>query len=136
MIEGRATSRYVRTSAQKAKLVLDLIRGKKVDTALATLRFSPRGVAKDVEKAVLSAVANAQQREGASGDVDRLQVWACHADQGPTLKRIRAAPQGRAFRVLKRTAHLTVVVRERPEVAAVVRVGGTGTESTTETKAD
>ena len=80
MIEGRATSRYVRTSAQKAKLVLDLIRGKKVDTALATLRFSPRGVAKDVEKAVLSAVANAQQREGASGDVDRLQVWACHAD--------------------------------------------------------
>ena len=125
MIEGRATSRYVRTSAQKAKLVLDLIRGKNVDAALATLRFSPRHVAQDVEKTVLSAVANAQQQEGASGDVDRLSVWSCHADQGPTLKRIRAAPQGRAFRVLKRTSHLTVVVRERPEAAAAVRVGGT-----------
>ena len=126
MIEGRATSRYVRTSAQKAKLVLDLIRGRSVDAALATLRFSPRSVAKDVEKAVLSAVANAQQQEGASGDVDRLSVWACHADQGPTLKRIRAAPQGRAFRILKRTSHLTVVVRERPEVATVARVGDAG----------
>ena len=123
MIEGRATSRYVRTSAQKAKLVLDLIRGKNVDAALATLRFSPRSVAKDVEKTVLSAVANAQQQEGANDDVDRLCVWACHADQGPTLKRIRAAPQGRAFRVLKRTSHLTVVVRERPEAATVARVG-------------
>ena len=126
MIEGRATSRYVRTSAQKAKLVLDLIRGKNVDAALATLRFSSRGVAKDVEKTVLSAVANAQQQEGADGEVENLSVWACHADQGPTLKRIRPAPQGRAFRVLKRTTHLTVVVRERPEVAAVTRVGDTG----------
>ncbi|MCY4076335.1 MAG: 50S ribosomal protein L22 [Acidobacteria bacterium] len=125
MIEGRATSRYVRTSAQKAKLVLDLIRGKNVDAALATLRFSSRGVAKDVEKTVLSAVANAQQQEGADGEVENLSVWACHADQGPTLKRIRPAPQGRAFRVLKRTTHLTVVVRERPEVAAVTRVGDT-----------
>ena len=136
MIEGRATSRYVRTSAQKAKLVLDLIRGKKVDEALATLRFSPRRVAKDVEKAVLSAVANAQQHEGASEDVDRLSVWACHADQGPTLKRIRAAPQGRAFRVLKRTSHLTVVVRERPEVAAVVPVGDAGAAGAPEGPAD
>ena len=135
MIEGRATSRYVRTSAQKAKLVLDLIRGKNVDTALATLRFSPRSVAKDVEKTVLSAVANAQQ-EGASGDVDRLSVWMCHANQGPTLKRIRAAPQGRAFRVLKRSAHLTVVVRERPEAATVARVGDTDAQSTPEAKAD
>ncbi|MCY4658188.1 MAG: 50S ribosomal protein L22 [Acidobacteria bacterium] len=125
MIEGRATTRYVRTSAQKAKLVLDLIRGRNVDAALATLRFSPRSVAKDVEKTVLSAVANAQQQEGASDDVERLSVWACHADQGPTLKRIRAAPQGRAFRILKRTAHLTVVVRERPGVATVARVGRT-----------
>ena len=136
MIEGRATSRYVRTSAQKAKLVLDLIRGKNVDEALATLRFSPRGVAKDVEKTVLSAVANAQQREGASDDADRLCVWACHADQGPTLKRIRAAPQGRAFRILKRTSHLTVVVRERPEAATVTRVGDPGRPDAPEAEAD
>lgn len=120
MIEGRATVRYVRTSAQKAKLVLDLIRGRDVNTALATLRFARKGVARDVEKAVRSAVANAQQKEGASGDVDRLYVGACHADQGPSLKRIRAAPMGRAFRILKRTAHLTVTVRERPETATVV----------------
>ncbi len=123
MIEGRATSRYVRTSAQKAKLVLDLIRGRDVNTALATLRFARKGVAKDVEKTLRSAVANASQREGGSGDVDRLYVGVCHADQGPSLKRIRAAPMGRAFRVLKRTAHLTVVVRERPESTSVVTVG-------------
>ncbi len=123
MIEGRATSRYVRTSAQKAGLVLDLIRGRDVNTALATLRFARKGVAKDVEKTLRSAVSNASQREGGSGDVDRLFVGVCHADQGPSLKRIRAAPMGRAFRVLKRTAHLTVVVRERPESTTVVTVG-------------
>ena len=123
MIEGRATSRYVRTSAQKAGLVLDLIRGRDVNTALATLRFARKGVAKDIEKALRSAVANASQRDGGSGDVDRLYVGACHADQGPSMKRIRAAPMGRAFRIVKRTAHLTVVVRERPESTTVVTVG-------------
>ena len=124
MIEGRATARYVRGSAQKAKLVMDLIRGRAVNDALATLRYSRKGVARDVSKVLRSAVANAQQKEGASGDVDRLVVGSCHADQGPSLKRIRAAPMGRAFRIIKRTAHLTVTVRERPEKAApVVAVG-------------
>ena len=115
MIEGRATARYVRTSAQKAKLVVDLIRGKDVNSALATLRFTRKGVAKDVEKVLRSAIANAQQKEGAGEEVERLYVRECYADQGPTLKRIRAAPMGRAFRILKRTAHLTVIVEERPE---------------------
>ena len=115
MIEGRATARYVRTSAQKAKLVVDLIRGKDVNSALATLRFARKGVAKDVEKVLRSAIANAQQKDGAGDEVERLYVRACYADQGPTLKRIRAAPMGRAFRVLKRTSHLTVIVEERPE---------------------
>ncbi len=115
MIEGRATARYVRTSAQKAKLVVDLIRGKDVNSALATLRFTRKGVAKDVEKVLRSAVANAQQKEGAGDEVERLYIRECYADQGPTLKRIRAAPMGRAFRILKRTAHLTVVVEERPD---------------------
>ena len=62
-----------------------------------------------------SAIANAQQKEGAGEEVERLYVRECYADQGPTLKRIRAAPMGRAFRILKRTAHLTVIVEERPE---------------------
>ena len=115
MTEGRATARYVRTSAQKAKLVIDLIRGQDVDTALAILRFARKGVARDVEKVLRSAVANAQQKQGAGDEVERLYVRECYADQGPTLKRIRAAPMGRAFRVLKRTSHLTVIVGELPE---------------------
>ena len=118
MIEGRATARYVRTSAQKAKLVIDLIRGQDVDTALATLRFARKGVARDVEKVLRSAVANAQQKQGAGDEIERLYVRECYADQGPTLKRIRAAPMGRAFRVLKRTSHLTVIVGELPEGAS------------------
>ncbi len=118
MIEGRATARYVRTSAQKAKLVMDLIRGQNVDRALATLRFSQKRVAGAVAKVLRSAVANAEQKEGAGGDVDRMFVSRCYADQGPSMKRIRPAPMGRAFRIVKRTAHLTVHVEERPEVAA------------------
>jgi large subunit ribosomal protein L22 len=122
MIHAKATARYVRTSAQKAGLVLALIRGKDVNRALATLRYTRKGVAPDVEKLLRSAIANAQQKEGFSGDVDRLYVSACFANQGPSQKRVRPAPMGRAFRVLKRTAHLTVQVSERKE--KVVTVGG------------
>ncbi len=132
MIEGRATARYVRTSAQKAKLVIDLIRGKDVDSALATLRFTRKGVAKDVEKVLRSAVANAQQAQGPGDEVERLYVRECYADQGPTLKRIRAAPMGRAFRILKRTSHLTVIVEERPDgrVSRTRRRGRGGADGT------
>jgi len=122
MIQAHATARYIRTSAQKAGLVLDLIRGKDVNQALATLRFTRKGVAGDVAKLLRSAIANAQNKDGFSGDVDRLFVSAAYANQGPSAKRVRPAPMGRAFRVLKRTAHLTVAVSERPE--KVVRVGG------------
>ena len=114
MIEAQATARYVRTSAQKAGLVLDLIRGKDVNRALATLRFARKSVAEDISKVLRSAIANAQQKEGFSGDVDRLYVAACYANQGPSAKRVRPAPMGRAFRVLKRMAHLRVQVSERP----------------------
>jgi large subunit ribosomal protein L22 len=123
MIQGEATARYVRTSAQKAGLVLDLIRGCDVNKALALLQFSRKHVARDISKVLRSAIANAQQKEGFGGDVDRLFVSACFADQGPTMKRIRPAPMGRAFRVVKRTAHLTVHVAEKaqriPAVAPV-----------------
>jgi large subunit ribosomal protein L22 len=120
-IEAQATARYVRTSAQKAGLVLDLIRGKDVNRALATLKFTRKGIAADIEKVLRSAIANAQNHDGFSGDVDRLYVSAAFANQGPSAKRVRPAPMGRAFRVLKRTAHLTVKVSERPE--KVVAVG-------------
>jgi large subunit ribosomal protein L22 len=118
MIEAHATARYVRTSAQKAGLVLNLIRGMNVTTALATLKFSGKGVARDVAKVLQSAIANAKQKDGFGGEVDRLFVSACYANQGPSQKRIRPAPMGRAFRVLKRTAHLTVAVTEKAETVA------------------
>jgi large subunit ribosomal protein L22 len=130
MTEAQATARYVRTSAQKAGLVLDLIRGKNVDRALATLKFTRKSVADDITKVLRSAIANAQQKEGFSGDVDRLFVSACYANQGPSAKRVRPAPMGRAFRVLKRTAHLTVHVSERAApvvaVAASAKSGKAG----------
>jgi len=115
MIAGQATAKYVRTSAQKAGLVLALIRGGDVNQALSALQFSRKKIARDIEKVLRSAIANAQQKPGFSGDVERLYVSACYADQGPSQKRVRPAPMGRAYRVVKRTAHLTVAVAERPE---------------------
>jgi large subunit ribosomal protein L22 len=123
MIQALATARYVRTSAQKAGLVLALIRGKDVNRALATLKFTRKSVAEDISKVLRSAIANATNKDGFSGDVERLYVSACYANQGPSAKRVRPAPMGRAFRVLKRTAHLTVEVAERPE--KVVAIGTT-----------
>ena len=143
MIEGRATARYVRTSAQKAKLVMDLIRGQSVDQALATFAFSRKRNAGDIAKVLRSAVSNAEQKEGASGDVDRMIVASCYADQGPSQKRIRPAPMGRAFRIVKRTAHLTVNVVEQDEESARAQrrrsrgrsSSGTGSKKKTSAKA-
>jgi large subunit ribosomal protein L22 len=119
-VQAHATAKYIRTSAQKAGLVLDLIRGRDVNHALAALKFARKGVARDIEKVLRSAIANASQKEGFGGEVERLFVAACYANQGPSQKRIRPAPMGRAFRVVKRTAHLTVQVEER-----AVKVTGT-----------
>jgi large subunit ribosomal protein L22 len=113
-VQAHATAKYIRTSAQKAGLVLDLIRGRDVNVALSTLKFARKSVARDIEKVLRSAIANATQKEGFGGDVERLIVTACYANQGPSQKRIRPAPMGRAFRVVKRTAHLTVRVAEKP----------------------
>jgi large subunit ribosomal protein L22 len=113
MIEAQATAKYVRTSAQKAGLVLELIRGRAVNQALATLKFSRKKVARDIEKVLRSAIANAQQKPGFGGDVEQLVVSAAYAGQGPSQKRVRPAPMGRAYRVVKRTAHLTVAVKEK-----------------------
>ncbi|MEO6222746.1 MAG: 50S ribosomal protein L22 [Vicinamibacterales bacterium] len=122
MVEAQATAKFVRTSAQKAGLVLALIRGRDVNGALSTLMFSRKKVAKDIEKVLRSAMANARQSDGFGGDVDRLFVSSCYADQGPGMKRVRPAPMGRAFSVVKRTTHLTVAVKERP--AKKVGTGG------------
>jgi large subunit ribosomal protein L22 len=113
-VEARATARGIRTSAQKAGLVCALIRGKSVNQAIALLQYTPKTVARDLVKVLISAVANVRQADGFGGDVERLYVSACYADQGPSAKRVRPAPMGRAFRVVKRTAHLTVRVTEQP----------------------
>ena len=118
-VQAHATAKYVRTSAQKAGLVLDQIRGRDVNHALATLRFARKAVARDIEKVLRSAIANAQLKDGFGGDVDRLFVSSCYANQGPSQKRIRPAPMGRAFRIVKRTAHLTVALTERPTKVVV-----------------
>jgi large subunit ribosomal protein L22 len=120
MIESHATAKYVRTSAQKAGLVLDLVRGKDVNRALAALAYARKGIALDIAKVLRSAIANAQQKDGFGGDVDRLYVKACYANQGPSMKRVRPAPMGRAYRVVKRSAHLTVQVAERPADIEIV----------------
>ena len=125
MLEAAATAKYVRTSAQKAGLVLDLIRGKDVNLALSALQFSRKSVARDVAKVLRSAVANAQQQDAFGGDVARLFVSKCHANNGPSQKRVRPAPMGRAFRIVKRTTHLTVEVTEKAQVIKAVGAGET-----------
>jgi len=120
-VEAKAIARGVRTSAQKAGLVCELIRGKGVNEAIAILQFTRKTIARDLGKVLRSAVANVQQAEGFGGDVERLFVSACYADQGPSMKRVRPAPMGRAYRVVKRSAHLTVCVAERP--VKIARVG-------------
>jgi len=123
-VEAHAIARGIRTSAQKAGLVCTLIRGKNVNQALATLQFTPKTIARELAKVLRSAVANIQQADGFGGDVERLYVSACYANQGQSAKRVRPAPMGRAYRVVKRTAHLTVKVSERP--LKIVATGGDG----------
>ena len=116
-LEVKATAKYVRTSAQKAGLVMDLIRGKKASEALSILRFTKKAVARDIEKTLRSAIANAvnvaDKNQKRRLDEDDLVVSAAYANQGPSQKRVRPAPMGRAYQTLKRSAHLTVHVAER-----------------------
>ena len=126
-VEAQATARGVRTSAQKAGLVCELIRGKSVNEAIAILQFTRKTIARDLGKVLRSAVSNVQQADGFGGDVERLFVSACYANQGPSMKRVRPAPMGRAYRVVKRSAHLTVRVAERPvKIARAGSAAGAG----------
>ena len=115
-MEATATLKYLKASPQKVRLIVDLVRGKKVEEALQILRFTRKGAAKDLEKLVRSAVANAEQKENAP-DVDELVVSKIYVNEGPREKRVQPAPMGRAYRIQKRKAHVTVHVSD--EVKAV-----------------
>jgi large subunit ribosomal protein L22 len=120
-IEGIAKARYIRVSPQKARLVIDLIRGQRAEEALQTLRFTKKRVAKEVEKTLRSAIANAERKAEDSGeslDVDALFVTRCFVNEGPRWKRLRPAPMGRGFRYQKRTSHIIVEVAEHHRAAA------------------
>src|SRR5580692_11556800 len=114
-IQGMANARFIRVSPQKARLVIDLIRGQRAEDALETLRFTKKRVAKEIEKTLRSAIANAERKAddaGTSLDVDALFVTSCFVNEGPRWKRMRPAPMGRGFRYQKRTSHIVVQVAE------------------------
>ncbi|PYQ51121.1 MAG: 50S ribosomal protein L22 [Acidobacteria bacterium] len=115
-MEATATLKYLKASPQKVRLVADLIRGKKVDEALSILRFTKKSSAKDLEKLLRSAVANAENTEKGV-DSDDLVVSKIYVNEGPREKRVQPAPMGRAYRIQKRKAHVTVHVSD--EVKAV-----------------
>ena len=108
-MESRATLRYARISPRKVQIVLDLIRNQDADKAMAILRFTPKAACEYLEKLLKSAMANAENKDM---DVSSLYVAECFVGQGPTLKRIRPRAQGRAYRINKKTSHITLVLRE------------------------
>ena len=110
-MESRATLKNARISARKVKIVIDLIRGKSTAEALAILKYTPKAASPLVEKLVKSAIANAENNHNM--DADKLYIAEIYANQGATMKRIRAATQGRANRIRKRTSHIEVVLKER-----------------------
>ena len=110
-METRAVAKYIRITPRKVRIVLDLIRGKNVAEAFAILKFTPKAGADVVEKVLRSAVANAENNFDM--DADKLFVKTAYADQGPTLKRIHPRSRGQAFKIMKRTSHVTIVVDEK-----------------------
>jgi large subunit ribosomal protein L22 len=120
--EFRAEARFQRTSPQKAKLVLDLIKGQRVEAAINTVAFTNKRIAPVVEKVLRSAVQNAvylSDEKGLDIDVDNLYVKTAVANEGPRMKRIRPAPMGRAFRYQRRIAHIIITVAEKKSAAAM-----------------
>ena len=112
---ARASARYLRVSPRKARRIIDIVRGTKVTEALDVLRFDEHAASEDVYKVVLSAASNAEHNQR----LDRDSLWISEAfvDEGPTLKRFRPRAQGRAYRIRKRTSHVTVVVESRESAA-------------------
>ena len=125
--EFRAVARFQRVSPQKARLVLDLIKGRRVEDAVNTLAFTKKGIAPSIGKLLRSAIENANylgQEKGLDVDVDQLYVKRAIANEGPRMKRIRPAPMGRAFRYQRRMAHIEIAIAER------LRAGANETAST------
>jgi large subunit ribosomal protein L22 len=111
-MEARAEARYIRVSPQKARLVIDLIRGQKAGDAINILRSTNKRIAPTVEKVLRSAIANAENKSDAV-DVDQLVVSEAYVNEGPRMKRIRPAPMGRAYRYQRRISHIVVAVAEK-----------------------
>lgn len=112
-MQAKAVARFQRVAPRKARIVVDLIRGKSVDEARSILRFSPQAAAEIVEKALNSAAANAENLHGIKSD--ELYVSETFVDEGPTMRRIQPRAMGRAFRINKRTSHITVIVKTKKE---------------------
>jgi len=133
-MEARASAKYLRGSAQKARLVVDMIRGKRVGEALAILRFTNKRAASGIEKCLRSAIANATEtaeRQNVAVDPDELVVKTCFVDMGPTKhrRRVRPAPQGRAYREQRHFCHVTVLVAsEEKKDGAVKKSKGKGAD--------
>lgn len=112
-MEARASLKYARISPRKVKIVMDLIRNQPAEKAMAILKFTPKAACEDLEKLLKSAMANAENNHNM--DASRLYVAECYVSPGPILKRIRAKDHGRAHRILKRTSHMTLVLREKED---------------------
>lgn len=110
-MEAKATAKYIRIAPRKVRIVIDLIRGKNVAEAIAILKFTPKVGAEVIEKVLKSAIANAENNYNM--DADNLYVSTAYVDQGPTMKRIHPRSRGQAFKILKRSSHVTVAVKER-----------------------
>ena len=120
-LEARAVVRHLRVTPQKARRIVDLVRGKDTQSVIAMLKFAPQGAAEPVLKLVESAIANLRVKADEAGeafDERNLVVKSAFVDEGPTMKRFRPRAQGRAGRINKRTSHITVVVTSKPEKAA------------------
>ena len=126
-MEATATLKFLKASPQKVRLVADLVRGRKVEEAIQILRFTRKSCAKDLEKVLRSAIANAENKESGA-DVDDLVVSRIYVNEGPREKRVQPAPMGRAYRVQKRKSHITVHVSD--EIKSVnERSGGRAAQS-------
>lgn len=132
--EFRAEAKFQRTSPQKAKLVLDMIKGLRVEQAINTIHFSTKRMAPVIEKVLKSAIANASylsDEQGLDVDVDNLYVRTAIANEGPRMKRIRPAPMGRAFRYQRRMTHIIVTVAEKGKAAEATGSAGTSAAAVT-----
>ena len=121
-MQAKAEARYLRTSPQKARLVVDLIRGQKAGEALVILRSTNKRISESIEKVLRSAIANAENLHN-DIDVDQLKVTEAYVNEGPRMKRLRAAPMGRAYRYQRRMAHIVVKVGDGKPVEVKAKAG-------------